>query len=701
MKMKILFSSVLSILSYSIVAQTAGSLDPSFGTAGKVQMDIGGIDARAYAVSLQSDGAIVVSGYSTSATYGKDFTVIRLDTDGNLDASFGDNGVATFDLQTGSDDIVYSSIIQSDGKIVLAGVCDDGIEKKAALVRLNDDGSLDENFGSGGIVLSDWASGQQDIIRVIKYHAATGNLVVGGTSEVSSSSAQPIVARYLGTGELDNTFNTTGIKSMAIIAGDELRTFVVEDLEVKANGKISVAGWKRYITGVISYEWWAGRLLSNGDMDNTFSTDGVVNFDESGSNLAYAMELKSNDDLVLFGTKSFNGLNTMRLLGITSIGNIPGSSTSFNIGADQDIAYTSATDMNGNYVFAGSSGTPTNNSFAIVRATSSGVADASFGTSGIVITNFTAGTTNECHEIAIQTDNKIIAVGFGGDEFAIARYLGEDQAQLNTFALVAPSNGAASQSFASVTFDWTDAFAADGYELELDVDANFTTSPSSYTSVSSTKTVTNLLPGTTYYWRVRANAGSETGDWIGVWSFTTSSLNAFNLAAPANNSINVAVASVILDWTTLTGASSYEVQFDTDIAFSSPTQFNPSTSSQTVTSLSYSTTYYWRVRATNGSLFGDWTTTWHFTTQANPVSVGEISDQPILEVYPQPATDFVQVEIDSRLVNSNYSIVDEMGRVVDSGRFISTTTTIAVDKLPAGLYFIQVPEMQSVRIIVQ
>ena len=76
-------------------------------------------------------------------------------------------------------------------------------------------------------------------------------------------------------------------------------------------------------------------------------------------------------------------------------------------------------------------------------------------------------------------------------------------------------------------------------------------------------------------------------------------------------------------------------------------------------------------------------------------------DKPTLEVYPQPATDFVQVEIDSRLLNSNYSIIDELGRVVDSGRFTSSTTTIAVEKLPAGLYFIQVPETQSVRIIVQ
>jgi hypothetical protein len=357
--------------------------------------------------------------------------------------------------------------------------------------------------------------------------------------------------------------------------------------------------------------------------------------------------------------------------------------------------------MNGNYVFAGSSGTPTNNSFAIVRSTSSGVADASFGTSGIVITNFTAGTANECHEITIQADNKIIAVGFGGGQFAIARYLGEDQAELNSFALVSPANGAMSQNFATMTFDWTDAFAAEGYELELDVDANFTASPSTYTSVSSTKTVTNLLPGTTYYWRVRANANSIVGDWIGVRNFTTTSLNAFNLATPANNTTNVLVATVILDWTTLNGASSYEVQIDTENAFMSPTQFNPTASSQTIGNLEFSTTYYWRVRATNGTLFGDWTTTWNFTTQANPISVGEILAKPTLEVYPQPATEFVQVIVDSRLLNSNYSIIDDMGRVVDSGRFTSSTTTIAVDKLPAGLYFIQVPEIQSVRIIVQ
>jgi len=86
--MKILFTAILSILTYSIFAQTAGSLDPSFGTAGKVQLDLGGIDSKAYAVSIQTDGYILVSGYSTSAIYGKDFTIVRLDADGNLDLNF-------------------------------------------------------------------------------------------------------------------------------------------------------------------------------------------------------------------------------------------------------------------------------------------------------------------------------------------------------------------------------------------------------------------------------------------------------------------------------------------------------------------------------------------------------------------------------------------------------------------------------------
>jgi uncharacterized delta-60 repeat protein len=79
-------------------AQPTVSLDPSFGVGGKVVTSIGtGID-KAYGVAIQSDGKIVVAGYSTNSLTDKDFTVCRYLSNGNLDSLFGTNGIVTTDL---------------------------------------------------------------------------------------------------------------------------------------------------------------------------------------------------------------------------------------------------------------------------------------------------------------------------------------------------------------------------------------------------------------------------------------------------------------------------------------------------------------------------------------------------------------------------------------------------------------------------
>ncbi|MFT5980328.1 MAG: putative delta-60 repeat protein [Flavobacteriales bacterium] len=117
-------------------------------------------------------------------------TLIRYNEDGSLDAAFGENGIATLDVQLGSEDIAYDLAIQNDGKIVVAGSSDNGPDKDAFVVRFNTDGALDIDFGSGGITLTDFDGGLSDEIRVIKIHALTGNIIVGGSAIISSALAK-------------------------------------------------------------------------------------------------------------------------------------------------------------------------------------------------------------------------------------------------------------------------------------------------------------------------------------------------------------------------------------------------------------------------------------------------------------------------------------------------------------------------------
>ena len=70
---------------------------------------------------------------------------------GDLDFTFGTGGIVTTAIGT-AEDKVNSLAIQPDGKLVAAGYSYNGVQNKFALVRYNTDGSLDSSFGSGGIV---------------------------------------------------------------------------------------------------------------------------------------------------------------------------------------------------------------------------------------------------------------------------------------------------------------------------------------------------------------------------------------------------------------------------------------------------------------------------------------------------------------------------------------------------------------------
>ena len=160
---------ILTVLTtLNVLAQPAGTLDQSFGIGGKVITSITSGQDKAYGVVIQPDGKIIVAGYSTSTLTGKDFTVVRYNTDGSLDNTFGTNGIVTTDLLLVSEDIAYSVALQTDGKIVLAGYCDNGSNRDAALVRYNSNGVLDNTFGTNGIVLTDFENLQQDEIKTVK-----------------------------------------------------------------------------------------------------------------------------------------------------------------------------------------------------------------------------------------------------------------------------------------------------------------------------------------------------------------------------------------------------------------------------------------------------------------------------------------------------------------------------------------------------
>lgn len=164
-----------------------GSLDTTFGKGGKVVTDFTG-GAACFGVVIQADGKIVASGgsgFSDQPT----FSLARYQPNGTLDDTFGTHGLVTSDLPFSPSE---RFAIQPDGKIVAAG-------PSFTLVRFNPDGTPDMTFGTNGTVTTDFgpefASTGAGAVAI----QADGNILAAGSASLSKTDSDFALARYLST----------------------------------------------------------------------------------------------------------------------------------------------------------------------------------------------------------------------------------------------------------------------------------------------------------------------------------------------------------------------------------------------------------------------------------------------------------------------------------------------------------------------
>jgi uncharacterized delta-60 repeat protein len=177
---------------------TDGSLDPTFGSGGQVVTDFFGGADLATAIVLQPNGRIVASGIASGSNNFFGFGMARYNTNGNLDASFGNGGkVLTF--PAGDNIGSVASALQPDGKIILAGpfvpfpfVRSIGF----VIARYNSNGSQDASFGDGGKVITSFPGiGSQATAVAIQ---SDGRIVAAGTTFNNDFLGDFALARYDG-----------------------------------------------------------------------------------------------------------------------------------------------------------------------------------------------------------------------------------------------------------------------------------------------------------------------------------------------------------------------------------------------------------------------------------------------------------------------------------------------------------------------
>lgn len=219
-----------------------GSLDTTFGSAGKVTFDLSGGTSLGRSLAVQPDGRIVVAGSATLANSAVlDQTgVARFDAAGRIDASFGTGGTVLIAMQ-GGDHVV----VQADGKLLLPGSVAPTpfTPRDFALVRLNADGRTDTGFGSSGTASVDFG-GTEDRARAAVVQADGRIVVVGSRFDPLvpfSAGFDFALARFDATGQIDASFGAGGRLTLDFFAGPDIATSVL----VQPDGRLVVAGSAR------------------------------------------------------------------------------------------------------------------------------------------------------------------------------------------------------------------------------------------------------------------------------------------------------------------------------------------------------------------------------------------------------------------------------------------------------------------------
>lgn len=213
-----------------------GSTDSSFGNAGEMLVTIGPANDFGRNAVLQPDGKIVVCGYSNNAS-GDSFSITRLNNDGTLDTGFGTNGKIYYNIPTKNLCVAESIAIQSDGNLLIAGHADGDF----AILKYNSNGTLDTTFGNSGYSTTDFGNFQDKSYALAIQNDNKIILAGHGYEAGNTGLFHAAIARYNANGTLDTTFSSDGkmVLPMAIYSDG------IESMFIQPDGKLLFGGYSR------------------------------------------------------------------------------------------------------------------------------------------------------------------------------------------------------------------------------------------------------------------------------------------------------------------------------------------------------------------------------------------------------------------------------------------------------------------------
>jgi uncharacterized delta-60 repeat protein len=426
------------ISDFAVFAYSAsnGARDLSFDTDG-VKVD----DLTTFGTSfdtsrtlfVRGDGSILVGGIASDSS--RQFGVaLQLTSTGARDGTFGGGaGFTRLSPLAFSFTDIFGLAANPDGSVVAVGLTGDNTSFNFYAARLSAAGVIDTTFGSRGVAgvgFSDLTSptdtGRAQAVATLPDGSF---VVVGGidSDAVVGSTGSAVVAKYLASGALDTTFGVGGRLAIEALA-------TASDVDVVTTGGVTqllITG-TTFGNGDATGDMAVVRVGLDGSIDTNFgSANGVASVSAANSQIAFALAVDSQGRLVLAGSDN----TTMAVLRLNADGT---PDSTFGAGTYVQVSglgtNSRALDLailsNDRILLGGFANPNVDRDFALVRLTSQGQLDNTFGTSGGVVTDFdpvTNNTNDTIQSLAIDAQGRIVAVGRatladGKAVFGVARY---------------------------------------------------------------------------------------------------------------------------------------------------------------------------------------------------------------------------------------------------------------------------------------
>jgi uncharacterized delta-60 repeat protein len=433
--MRILFYTLLSstTICSSVFAQF-GELDPTFGTHGKTIVGVGRQEDITQDMLIQPDGKILLVGYSDLGA--QTMTLIRFNTDGSLDTTFGKKGKSVYIGQTHSHN--QKLTLYADGRILVAE--DDG--QHPVLVRFRNNGIIDSSFGKNGRYdEGDFTPGRFHRSFILK----DGTIVAPGSFSTQNSDYDYTLTWITPNGKRDSSKGINGRITQDILNKYDFAS----DAIMQSNGKVVMGG---SIGTYFIKHFHMIRFNQDGSIDSTFGKDGTTLTNVTDSMDWLVNLLQQPDGKILASGYYYIGRKQQpAVVRYTADGILDLTFAKNGIAKIVDTAFDEplracAIDSTGRIIIGGSSWDGKNSTMFLGRLKYNGEIDSTYGNYGFQRYDISK-QGDGCEALAVQHDGKYVLAGetYVNDtityDYAVLRVLAEQASSVNNHFHQVADNG--------------------------------------------------------------------------------------------------------------------------------------------------------------------------------------------------------------------------------------------------------------------